>query len=1448
MIVYMLSDFHFTSQNLNDEQKQNIKSLCEKIRSETPLDETILFILMGDIVHRSNTRCFSAASECLSLIKTELSSRNDRVQFHIIPGNHDLPQGDITAFVRFAEEFCKEYLSSTQSVYSIVCDGVNLIFSDSTINRDHTKPGSIDKNTIKKYIKQNMTNALFCHHAFTHNNGDIHDTIEYGEEVMKELKKCGISYFFHAHTHKSNSTIHENDEVEIGCGTYSMDVTDMKGVFNQFAVAYFSHGSLQHVDRLIITSDGNGLFPKSTLYPIERTFSDPWTVSKVKYSQSDNYISRKVLPHDLVGSNEWELYLSRDKRLSLYEAVKFEKRILFISEAGQGKSYELKNLAYQFSASEYFPVFVELRNSRIKPIIEFLPNHYRNLHHEYLIFLFDGYDEISSEEQNKFIKELKEYIKDNQKAKIVISSRSNFCKIEKGNDSSTITGFKVYDLCGLLDSDINEYLDNMHIVRDAFFRETQRTRIYPLLKNAFYLTQVCDLYRKKGQLPDKVDLMDTLINNRFSFDDQKYVDNLEERYHELYVLLKKTAFAMQLRRQSSLEDFNEYQQLFDNSERDLLKHSGLLIKIKDRWQFEHNNFREYLAARYLSEYEKEDVIKYIMGEGGIRPSWVNVVGFLSGMNVPWLMEWAAKNAPHAVVKFESDRVPDKTRYDIFLSIFMYHEERHIWYNDALCSVSELALFSESKKTLLFLIDRIKCPVHQISRYLAIDILRYFKNGLFGYADEVRESLLGCCFSEPRAEKDVCRLAIHALLDLKLYNNNTTEQLYSAFYQSNEDYIRLAMYEYFLVLHKQNEYVEFFLEGLPYVMHGLNNRNHRIGNESFELAEGLKAMSEYSSVKKVMEWYKENYECDYHRKEIMTAMIKNAVVFFMNGNTEIFDVVIECVNTFSRYYVREISKICFEFFVLTDTLRRFVMHELEHYRDDIRRFRHIVYISHEITNTLIELYEDGIYDDHENFKNIVEQTVTDKAIYKKCSSLLKKKGNLKLRKYVEPIDFSTIHVDVQQEFFNDLFDKKKLETLLEELLRHFSDENVTIGKLERFYRIKYQNTKLREFVHSIRHIMCDNNALVKDLFTIVDYDVFLIVTSNRYASNDKIECNEEQKKHLTNILVRYANEGLFVPEKENSRFPKSVAYSAIELAFNLDAALPEKTMLELTKIGYFYFKNTKSNDKYAYILRHCDYRLLEDQVQKNLKDDSLDRIIWEEHFEFCTEQKSYVATAKALEICKAPSCNTHVSHAALKYLYTMYGGEYVEENVMPYADYTMLKEIYYLCKEDVNRKLLKSLFEDMFSEESTLEHLSILIQLQSEIGIQAYLTFLKKKRTIPEIEARITAGPTHNLRNIYDISLLPYLCEMLKIACDKNFRDDNEYDTLRGAVAEALINCGKSNDKLTIDEIEKCRESMEQTERNLRLCNHTIERIKENAQFDMDNPLSIKQICKILKGL
>lgn len=1436
----MISDLHFGKGVSVAKAKSQLEALCGKIRTEFTPKETILFIIMGDIINASDTTAFADARVCLNCIREEL--HDFAVKFEFIPGNHDLPSGNIEPFDKFIAEYGASCPFGGTAAYSKVYDDVNFIFADSTLSRDHRLPGRIDIEAIRGEVK-NKLNILFCHHGFTHSFGGDHDVIENGDVILNKLWDMGIHFVVHGHTHRADATIPPNGIVEIGCGTLFKDLSDMDGIPNQFSVGYIDSGKLDRVERFVVSKDGGNVFPHEIVYPEQRTFADPQSIGKQTYNAISDYIQRKVLPHSVIGEDFGWLF-SKSKELSLQNALIISERVLFLSDAGQGKSIEMENLAHELGKTMYFPYLFKLRNYTGSTIDALLPSKYSDVPPHYRALLFDGYDELPVEYRRLFENHLNLYVENNTGVHIVISSRSNFCKAEKDNESRTFPGFQIYDLCELSTQNIETYL-KIHGVEPKHFLSDARTAgIYNLMNNAFYLTKVCALYRKLGALPKKVELMDKLIETCFDTDDKKFAKGLEDNYFEFVGLLKRVAFAMQLMQQSKFDDRSEYQVLFSKSERDLVIHSGLIVKEGDTWRFIHNNFREYLTAKYLSEMNQEQVVSYISSGTGIYPSWVNTLGYLTGIEVSWdLIGWIAANAPNALVKFEPDRVDSATRNAVFTRLFNYYEDRRLWFRDDICDAEELANFSESDTTLTFLLNKISTPVHNISQYTAVDILRHFRM-LYGRQDEVLDCLLNCCRKFPETRKDVCRLAIYAINELELSNPEVTSQLIALFSNTDSDYVRLGMYEYLVETKSQNEYVKFFLDGIYYVLHEKKRDNNRVSNELYALVDGLKAMSTADSVSTVLEWFSSAKSVDFHdAEEVFTVLSHKAIQLYSTGIKSLYAIMLKCCIKSMREYDHKKTQACIDFFVDTETLDTAAPAAAQHLANDICYISDMLYQRPETFRYLYTAYAKGQFNDHGAFRYIAIHYADEDEIYAECSKLIEEYTGIPLPERESKTDYASERQKGEYEYFDALFSKEKAENMLAELLTVIDKPDILVKDLLNATSGLHWYSPFKSLTIAIYH-GANKASRVADFFTSLEFDRFTIIECKNILNRKTgIVISKKQKEHIRDIIIRYLEQDVLKSEvgyKNGDACVSTFVDSLVFLAQYFNFSVDEEKLLDMTLVPCLCFGESKANRKYEYLKEHTPRIKLKGRIAQDLRIIDLDNMLLRDHLTFCSDMMYDVATGKALALCNTASVDCLVRSTALDYLYKLYGADYICNRVLPNATGSFLLEIAEKCIDSQSQLLLCAL-ENEFSKAPSYELMAYLISLGSATGIEAYVEEVSAALHIPEMDVH-PESPTRVIGRIGNPEFLPLLGKLIDVVCNPQFVDDSFYG-LRGSLANAIINCGRNAPAETIALVEEHRMD---TDNSIRFCNYVIEEVKRNQQKNLDHPRSLQEVQHLLK--
>ena len=616
-------------------------------------------------------------------------------------------------------------------------------------------------------------------------------------------------------------------------------------VFNQFIVGYIDSGIIVKVERWARSGDSRQQFMSETLYPSPKDFDDPEEINKIIYCKPNKYISRTVSLYEDMNKSEIQRYFDTKPKKNLFEVItKDHNKVFLLADAGMGKSIESKNLAFMLH-EKYHTFLYSLEKYNGETIQNLIPEQYRKLPRQYMALLFDGYDELDEQRLKCFEIELNKYSSKSPETLILITSRKNYSKRVVENESKTFPGFFVYGLDLLKEHDIKYFLKNERIDYQDFLKCAHAKNVFHLIYNPFYFEYLFKIYKEKNELPGRNELMKDICESAFKFDDTKYKGNLEERRFDINKLLSKLAITMQFMHEIKLVDKDEFQNLFSYEDRKLIEKSGLLIKDGNDWRFLHNNFREYYAAKYLSEQNQEFVIKAIACESGIKPHWVNVLGFLTGFEMDWdLKSWLIEKEPAALVKYSSKQLDSTTRFNVFERLFEKYENMHIHFDENLCTEQEMSDFASSRKVLKYLMDRIKNPHNWVSQYTALNLLRFFPN-LYGKDEEIQNMLLKCCEENANSNKMICRLAMMTLGTIKENEYIIATKLMNIFENNNEDYIRLGMYEYLYQTNLVDDYVEYCLSGIKLVDKYLDNQ--RIANESSMLQSCLQELTSKNSM-------------------------------------------------------------------------------------------------------------------------------------------------------------------------------------------------------------------------------------------------------------------------------------------------------------------------------------------------------------------------------------------------------------------------------------------------------------------------------------------------------------------------------------------------------------------------------------------------------------------------
>lgn len=544
-----------------------------------------------------------------------------------------------------------------------------------------------------------------------------------------------------------------------------------------------------------------------------------------KYTRVSDYLPRKVAKAENFSRNYY-LFSDYQNYENIIQVTDKNKYIVLLSDAGVGKTSELKQLAYHYSRNRlYYPILVCLNKYTNKSISEYFPKYWELIPEEKLIILLDGLDEIENKNKNDAIREIGLFAENHPNTYIVISCRTNFYKIEDENifGMSTLNGFTSYILLDLENKAIKKYVnDKLDFKSTYFFDSVYDKNLYPLLRSPFYLINLVKLYAKNNTLPkNKAEIFKNLLELRINLDITHYQTTKQQLDKEKINVMKNleyVALAMECLGRNYIYNEELEEILPDSSSRELLEYCTTWIKQetdKVTWQFEHNNFQEYLAAKKLAKYPFK-VIKEFISSGSehkkISHSWTNTLSFLVSIyDADDLQKWILSVQPELFVKFEHEKISKKERIRIFKEIFESYEEKEIWIPWGKFRIDELARFGQSDEIVDYLLKKTENGAHFTTIGTAIDLLCEIKDIPTEYEDRAKNILIKRAL-ETSFEGIVQNYALECLSVHKFDSKEIIDQIVPSLRRSEYAKVKAGLYCLLCNSDYLNDYIDIFLEG------------------------------------------------------------------------------------------------------------------------------------------------------------------------------------------------------------------------------------------------------------------------------------------------------------------------------------------------------------------------------------------------------------------------------------------------------------------------------------------------------------------------------------------------------------------------------------------------------------------------------------------------------------
>ena len=1121
-------------------------------------------------------------------------------------------------------------------------------------------------------------------------------------------------------------------------------------------------------------------------------------LSRKIYAIPDNTIIRKVAPYKKIQESYFFSLTSED----FLEVCIREKHIVLLGEAGCGKSIALNQLSAVASNTRYYPLLYNLNNYTDSSIEEIVFSVYPGIDLEAAFLIFDAYDEIEEQNRNRFARKISEFAENNPNTVVLVSSRNNFYKFSDDDGKGGLfANFQEYGIAPITEGDIKNYILSNEIDYDKFWKEVYTNELQPIIYIPFYLRELINIYKRKNALPQKSGVMEEIICNRFNSDCKKYIrtKDLEDYEQEIFSCLEKLAFSIQCLRVPKISNV-DYQNLFGKTQRDIISYSGVFSKDNDNnWKFDHNNFREYLTAKYINKLQLSELRNLIFNKyDKIIDSWVNVLSYLVLIRENNdLLNLLMDNDPEMIIRFEKNRVNENTRNQICIKILDDFSQKSMWLAHGLNSSVAIAKFGQSKKLCEYLLKQISNPVNFKTQSNALSVLSEFTE-LFGMESEIRNLLFECLKSEETRiyEKSA---VLESIAALGLQTDEITSYIVENFNHTLLPNYRLHVLRYLDETKCFENYIDLYTEEYE-LTEGHFDESTSI---RYEILDVFAKCQKSESLRKIIIALSKHFHTYSSDEECYKAIVSNATEIYQNGNTEIFDYILESLID-SDIHNRMFFKNCIYFFDKTNTRIDAFMALLE--MDLHFESYKVIFPMESLADESCYLFLLNEYKKHPDkyvdaIKSFALRFNEDNPLLEKYKEALISNGfDLPERRI--HFDHQKAMQEGQQYCFDILFDREKYCDLVKKLVLSIGDEDLTFAELDNadYYPINYNNEDnkkeeyaLLQLYHCLTRYEHNENVVIDTISKILNWDDFIIAEADYLLDRDRqFNINDEQKA----FFKKYCQEQLEVIDFQNEfsyegttlscsiRLMRFIFFSEY-FNFEYDKEVYNK-MLMLPSCLFNGVKGSEYGKIPPYIFDKYSEFELQDQIKANLQLDTLCEEVIVTYIRYCKNNNLNFAIAPAEKICLTSVDSWHKRNA-VEYLYGVRGVEYLYEHFLDTDDKDLLEHIISLT---INHKdiRLKNRLEELssMSPEDNL-YIGNLIFLNSKYALEAYLKTCKKtmKSTSIPHTSRIDSV-LETICVISDISLLDTVGELRVLLYTDGFEDLDSFG-LRNSLYKAYQN-------------------------------------------------------------
>lgn len=354
-----------------------------------------------------------------------------------------------------------------------------------------------------------------------------------------------------------------------------------------------------------------------------------------------DYIPRKIFQSTVYpdGGFAWSFNRQLEDLIEILTSnVVISRKICIIGDAYQGKSSYLKQTAFLLKDHNLrlYPLLIDIKDVIIGPIEDILNQtfgQWKSIPLKDIIFFIDGLDEAPTDKFREMVKYIKLFAKDTPYVNIVISCRKQF--YNQLGVREELEQFEAFELFKIQEEQRDAYLQkSLTGSIPKFLALVKKRGIIGFLDHPFYLVNLVEEYNISQNIPEsKIGVIELFIKKAYDSSLGRRLKQgqiLQDELYKFKQVIARFALALQFAGVNAFK-YEEVQQIFNTDDRELLQHNSMIGINDSMWSFTNAMFQEHFAALLLSKLTFNQIKEYAtvgVKFKKIRAKWIQTISSL----------------------------------------------------------------------------------------------------------------------------------------------------------------------------------------------------------------------------------------------------------------------------------------------------------------------------------------------------------------------------------------------------------------------------------------------------------------------------------------------------------------------------------------------------------------------------------------------------------------------------------------------------------------------------------------------------------------------------------------------------------------------------------------------------------------------------------------------------